>query len=95
MSPKEAPTEQQEIDDGEEVSRFLRSEPAIRTIERQRVLYKDAMAAAKNAETLQQVWSRLQAFEDLIVALDTTKQRGEVRKIKKDAAEKAAKIKKA
>jgi len=95
MNPKEAPTEQQEIDDGEEVSRFLRSDPAIRTIERQRVLYKDAMAAATNAEKLQQVWSRLQAFEDLIVALDTTKQRGEVRKIKKDAAEKAAKMKKA
>ena len=94
MNPKEAPTEQQEIDDGEEVSRFLRSDPAIRTIERQRVLYKDAMAAATNAEKLQQVWSRLQAFEDLIVALDTTKQRGEVRKIKKDAAEKAAKAKK-
>jgi hypothetical protein len=73
----------EEIRDGETVESWMKDDAWERMVLRRKARYADAFFAAPNEEQALRVWRLSQVFKDVMDEFQTTKNTGDVRKIKK------------
>ena len=77
-------SENTEIDHGERVTVFLNDEAVKAAFARLKNQYVAQFAASKAGEEAMAVWSKMRVFDDILMELGVSVQRGAVAKIKKE-----------